>query len=251
MSETSVPVPAKPRQGIQSIEVGMRLLRALAANGRSMMLRDVAFNPVEAVEDVATLLSAKAGEKDIELVVRGSGHMPAAVMGDAGRFRQIVTNLVGNAVKFTDRGHVLIDLASEPAEGGGVEISIRVEDTGAGIPEDKMASIFEKFSQVDASSTRRHEGTGLGLAITDGVSAVARLWFQFGSKRQHLAQQGVIRITGLHPAGEAPWYQKGKLTTSFRVGEGGVQAKGGEQVSRLGEGRPQFRLPILGPRRCW
>jgi len=135
-----------------------------------MTLRDVAFNPVEAVEDVATLLSAKAAEKDIELVVRGAAQMPAAVMGDAGRFRQIVTNLVGNAVKFTDRGHVLIDLASTPGPDGAVELEIRVEDTGAGIPTEKMASIFEKFSQVDASSTRRHEGTGLGLAITDGLT---------------------------------------------------------------------------------
>jgi PAS domain S-box-containing protein len=134
-----------------------------------MTLRDVAFNPVEAIEDVATLLSAKAAEKDIELVVRGAAHMPAAVMGDAGRFRQIVTNLVGNAVKFTDRGHVLIDLASTPGADGAVEIEVRIEDTGAGIPTEKMASIFEKFSQVDASSTRRHEGTGLGLAITDGL----------------------------------------------------------------------------------
>ncbi len=135
-----------------------------------MTLRDVAFNPVEAIEDVATLLSAKAAEKDIELVVRGAAQMPAAVMGDAGRFRQIVTNLVGNAVKFTDRGHVLIDLASTPTPDGAVDIEIRVEDTGAGIPSEKMASIFEKFSQVDASSTRRHEGTGLGLAITDGLT---------------------------------------------------------------------------------
>ena len=134
-----------------------------------MVLRDVAFNPVEAIEDVATLLSAKAAEKDIELVVRGAANMPAAVMGDAGRFRQIVTNLVGNAVKFTDRGHVLIDLASNTTASG-VEIVIRVEDTGAGIPAEKMESIFEKFSQVDSSSTRRHEGTGLGLAITDGLT---------------------------------------------------------------------------------
>ena len=134
-----------------------------------MTLRDVAFSPVEAIEDVATLLSAKAAEKDIELVVRGAANMPAAVMGDAGRFRQIVTNLVGNAVKFTDRGHVLIDLASNTT-GEGVEIVIRVEDTGTGIPTEKMESIFEKFSQVDASSTRRHEGTGLGLAITDGLT---------------------------------------------------------------------------------
>lgn len=134
-----------------------------------MTLRDMAFNPVEAIEDVATLLSAKAAEKDIELVVRGAANMPSAVMGDAGRFRQIVTNLVGNAVKFTDRGHVLIDLASR-AVARGVEIVIRVEDTGAGIPTGKMESIFEKFSQVDSSSTRRHEGTGLGLAITDGLT---------------------------------------------------------------------------------
>ncbi|MGQ3276901.1 MAG: response regulator [Shinella sp.] len=134
-----------------------------------MTLRNIAFNPVEAIEDVATLLSAKAAEKDIELVVRGAANMPSAVMGDAGRFRQIVTNLVGNAVKFTDRGHVLIDLTSRTTEGG-VEIVIRVEDTGAGIPTEKMESIFEKFSQVDSSSTRRHEGTGLGLAITDGLT---------------------------------------------------------------------------------
>ncbi|MCW5711647.1 PAS domain-containing hybrid sensor histidine kinase/response regulator [Shinella sp.] len=135
-----------------------------------MTLRATAFNPVEAIEDVATLLSAKAAEKDIELVVRGAANMPAVVMGDAGRFRQIVTNLVGNAVKFTDRGHVLIDLSAQTGGDGGVEIIIRVEDTGAGIPAEKMESIFEKFSQVDASSTRRHEGTGLGLAITDGLT---------------------------------------------------------------------------------
>ena len=134
-----------------------------------MTLRNAAFNPVEAIEDVATLLSAKAAEKDIELVVRGAADMPAAVMGDAGRFRQIVTNLVGNAVKFTDHGHVLIDLASRTTESG-VEIVMRVEDTGAGIPAEKMDSIFEKFSQVDSSSTRRHEGTGLGLAITEGLA---------------------------------------------------------------------------------
>jgi PAS domain S-box-containing protein len=134
-----------------------------------MMLRKVPFSPVEAIEDIATLLSAKAAEKDIELVVRGAGNMPASVMGDAGRFRQIITNLVGNAVKFTDRGHVLIAMDSLAKDSGAVDITIRIEDTGGGIPAEKMASIFEKFSQVDASSTRRHEGTGLGLAITEGL----------------------------------------------------------------------------------
>nr|WP_281414461.1 PAS-domain containing protein [Rhizobium sp. ARZ01] len=134
-----------------------------------MSLRKTPFNLVEAVEDVATLLSAKAAEKDIELVVRGAADIPAVVEGDAGRFRQIVTNLVGNAVKFTDHGHVRIDMSAAGLEDGRVGITLRIEDTGVGIPADKLASVFEKFSQVDSSSTRRHEGTGLGLAITDGL----------------------------------------------------------------------------------
>jgi PAS domain S-box-containing protein len=134
-----------------------------------MGLRKAAFDPVEAIEDVATLLSSHASEKDIELLVRVSPTMPPIVMGDAGRFRQIVTNLVGNAIKFTERGHVLVDVDCLAADKGGPMISVRVEDTGIGIPDEKLDSIFEKFSQVDASSTRRHEGTGLGLAITVGL----------------------------------------------------------------------------------
>ena len=91
------------------------------------------------------------------------------VSGDPGRFRQIVTNLVGNAIKFTEKGHVLIDLSSTPSDSSEVMLTMRIEDTGIGIPEEKRASIFDKFSQVDTSSTRRHEGTGLGLAITAGL----------------------------------------------------------------------------------
>ncbi len=118
----------------------------------------------EAIEDVATLVSARVAEKDLELIVRVDPHLPASVTGDVGRFRQIVTNLVGNAVKFTEKGHVLIDV-SGTVEKGIVTVTVRVEDTGIGIPEAKLASVFDKFAQVDASSTRKHEGTGLGLAI--------------------------------------------------------------------------------------
>ncbi|MDL2409339.1 response regulator [Rhizobium calliandrae] len=134
-----------------------------------MRLRKAAFDPAEAVEDVATLLSSPAAEKDIELLVRTAPDVPAMVLADAGRFRQIVTNLVGNAVKFTERGHVLVDLNSQPIDNGEIMLSLRIEDTGIGIADEKLDSIFEKFSQVDASSTRRHEGTGLGLAITAGL----------------------------------------------------------------------------------
>ena len=134
-----------------------------------MKLRKAAFDITEAVEDVATLLSSHAAEKNIELLVRAAPDLPAAVIGDAGRFRQIVTNLVGNAVKFTERGYVFVDLGFQAADGGEIMASIRIEDTGIGIPPEKLESIFDKFSQVDASSTRRHEGTGLGLAITAGL----------------------------------------------------------------------------------
>ncbi|WP_436001277.1 response regulator [Rhizobium sp. LjRoot30] len=134
-----------------------------------MKLKKAPFDPVEAVEDVAALLSSAASEKDIELMVRSGAQVPQMVVGDAGRFRQIVTNLVGNAVKFTEKGHILIDIAAVPDGADGVMLSLRVEDTGIGIPPEKLEAIFEKFSQVDSSSTRRHEGTGLGLAITAGL----------------------------------------------------------------------------------
>lgn len=137
-----------------------------------MKLRKAPFDPVEAIEDVATLLSSSAAEKDIELIVRGDASVRDTVIGDAGRFRQIVTNLVGNAVKFTDRGYVFIDLDSEPIEPGRMMLKVRIEDTGIGISEKKLASVFDKFSQIDTSSTRRHEGTGLGLAITAGLTGL-------------------------------------------------------------------------------
>jgi signal transduction histidine kinase/DNA-binding response OmpR family regulator len=118
------------------------------------------FNLREAVEDVATLVSSRAAEKDLELVVRVDPGLPDWVIGDVGRLRQILTNMAGNAVKFTERGHVLVEVSLD-----GDRKRFSVTDTGIGIPEDKLASVFEKFSQVDTSSTRRHEGTGLGLAI--------------------------------------------------------------------------------------
>lgn len=134
-----------------------------------LKLRKSPFDPVEAIEDVATLLSAAAAEKDIELVVSGDQKVNHTFMGDPGRFRQIVTNLLGNAIKFTEKGHVHLEVSAEPQADGQAILKLRIEDTGIGIPAEMQAKIFEKFSQVDTSSTRRHEGTGLGLAITAGL----------------------------------------------------------------------------------
>ena len=133
-------------------------------DAEQLTLEKAPFNLSEAVEDVATLISAKVAEKDLELIVRIDPKLPQEVIGDVGRFRQIITNLLGNAVKFTERGHVLIDVSGASRDGM-VALSVRVEDTGIGIPEEKLKSVFEKFAQVDNTSTRRYEGTGLGLAI--------------------------------------------------------------------------------------
>ena len=130
-----------------------------------LVLDPAPFNLAEAVEDVATLVSARAKEKDLELIVRIEPGLPTQFEGDVGRIRQIITNLVGNAVKFTESGHVLIEVTGDRTDGE-TKLRVSVTDTGIGIPADKLALVFEKFSQVDGSSTRRHEGTGLGLAIT-------------------------------------------------------------------------------------
>ncbi|MBE7184622.1 MAG: response regulator [Methylobacterium mesophilicum] len=140
-----------------------------------LMLDPAPFSLAESIEDVAALVSTRVAEKNLELVVRIDPRLPESFQGDAGRLRQIVTNLLGNAVKFTERGHVLIDV-SGVVEAGTAHLTIAVEDTGIGIPPEKLAHVFEKFAQVDASSTRRHEGTGLGLAIA------ARLVDMMGGK---------------------------------------------------------------------
>lgn len=136
-----------------------------------LVLDPAPFHLAEAIEDVATLVSARAKEKDLELIVRVEPGLHDHYVGDVGRVRQIITNLLGNAVKFTDAGHVLVDVTGE-ARGNESVLRVSVTDTGIGIPKDKLAQVFDKFSQVDASSTRRHEGTGLGLAITSRLVAM-------------------------------------------------------------------------------
>ncbi|MCB1458518.1 MAG: response regulator [Nitratireductor sp.] len=128
-----------------------------------IVLDNAAFDPRTVVNDVAQLLAAKLAEKDMELIVRTSPLVPAQVDGDKGRFRQILNNLVGNAVKFTEFGHVLIEL-NPISDGSGIKVT--VEDTGCGIPDDQYETIFEHFHQIDNSSTRRFDGTGLGLSIS-------------------------------------------------------------------------------------
>jgi signal transduction histidine kinase/CheY-like chemotaxis protein len=119
-----------------------------------------------AVKEVVGLLSVRAEEKGVELIVRYAPDAPHRFIGDPGRIRQVLTNLVGNAIKFTEKGHVLINVECENKTDTTAKLRLSIEDTGIGISEDKSHYIFEKFTQTDTSTTRRYGGTGLGLAIS-------------------------------------------------------------------------------------
>ncbi len=130
-----------------------------------MQIAAAPFDLRSAIEDVIALLGARVQEKNLELMLRYQPTLGTQFIGDPGRIRQIVTNLLGNAVKFTERGHILVTVSGR-RRGETADIEIAVEDTGCGIPEDKLETIFHAFEQADSSAARRHDGTGLGLAIT-------------------------------------------------------------------------------------
>lgn len=137
-----------------------------------LVLKPQAFDPREAIEDVAALHGSAANEKNIDLLVRAAPGVPRRVLGDAGRFRQIVSNFVSNAIRFTEQGHVLIGLGAHDGADGRTIISVMVEDTGIGIDKARLGTIFEKFSRGGQADQQSTDGTGLGLAITSGLVAL-------------------------------------------------------------------------------
>lgn len=135
-------------------------------NAGKIALEHAPFDPAATAQGVVELLSPRAAEKGIEIAVDIDPDLPARLVGDDGRLRQILLNLAGNAVKFTEAGGVTVRLA--PAPDG---LTARVIDTGAGIAPDKIDHVFEAFAQEDASTSRRYGGTGLGLAIVAQLTA--------------------------------------------------------------------------------
>lgn len=131
-----------------------------------MTIELVTFDLQTMVEEVGELFAAKVAEKGLDFIIRYAPNTPRHVVGDAGRIRQILTNLLGNAIKFTAQGHVLISIHCENQTNHQAQLKFSVQDTGIGIAEDKIGRLFEKFMQADASTTRRFGGTGLGLAIS-------------------------------------------------------------------------------------
>jgi len=133
---------------------------------RKLQLDHVGFNLRDALEDTMRVLAPRAHQKGVELACHIHPDVPDALLGDPLRLRQIVVNLVGNAIKFTEHGEVVLRVGAESLRNGNAQLHFSVADTGIGIPPEKQAVIFEAFSQADSSTTRRYGGTGLGLAIS-------------------------------------------------------------------------------------
>lgn len=172
------------------------------------------FNLEQTIRDTTRALALRAHQKGLELAVHIEPDTPTWIIGDAGRLRQILNNLIGNAIKFTDQGEVVVQVNVEDWPDDGVFLHFAVRDTGIGIAKDKQQLIFEAFAQADMSSTRRHTGTGLGLAICSllvnlmrgriwvesdlGCGSTFHLTAQFGVAKPEATLRAPIDIEQLH-----------------------------------------------------
>jgi PAS domain S-box-containing protein len=199
------PLSAQQRDYLTTVRESAEALLALLNDvldfskieARQLSLDRVGFVLRDTVEDAVRLLAHRAHEKHLELACRIRPEVPAAVVGDPGRLRQILVNLVGNAVKFTEHGEVVVEVALLDRVDDEVRLHFSVADTGIGIPAEKQWRIFGPFVQADASTTRRYGGTGLGLSISMHLVELmgGRLWLESevgrGSTFHFVAQLGL------------------------------------------------------------
>jgi PAS domain S-box-containing protein len=159
---------------------------------RKLDLHLIPFDLNDTLDETIRSLALRAHQKGLELAYQVASGVPSGVVGDPGRLRQILTNLVGNALKFTEQGEVALRVDREGPEGERVVLHFTLTDTGIGIPSEKQATIFEAFTQADASTTRRFGGTGLGLAITSQLVALMEgcIWVE-----SQLGQGSTFHVT--------------------------------------------------------
>ncbi|HTB62067.1 MAG TPA: response regulator [Opitutales bacterium] len=136
---------------------------------RMVRFENIPFDLREVVAEIIKPMGVRAGQKSLELIADVPATVPDQLVGDPGRLRQVLINLLGNAIKFTEEGEVALEVRSLGNENGHVQLRFGIADTGIGIPADKQDAIFSPFVQADGSTTRRFGGTGLGLAISSGL----------------------------------------------------------------------------------
>lgn len=178
---------------------------------RQLQLEKEAFDLAAVLERAVAVLALRAAEKDVELTWELEAGTPRGLLGDSGRLRQVVLNLLGNAVKFTDRGEVALMASREAEDEGSVTLRFTVRDTGIGFPQERAHALFEPFVQADGSSTRKYGGTGLGLAISKQLVEMmggrigaesaegrgSRFWFTAVFEKQHVPDVEMAPPAGL------------------------------------------------------
>jgi PAS domain S-box-containing protein len=137
-----------------------------------LLIEEIEFSLHKTVGDVVDLLAGPAQAKGLELAAIVEQSVPAAIVGDPGRVRQVLTNLIGNAIKFTQAGEVVVRVTATDFDGGEAVLRFEVSDTGDGIPADKLGIVFQPFVQADTSTSRKYGGTGLGLSISGQLVAL-------------------------------------------------------------------------------
>lgn len=130
-----------------------------------LVIEPVPFDLLLAIEEVSGIVAMQAEEKNLDLIVRYPADVPRLLIGDPGRISQILINLTSNAIKFTTLGHILLNVEAQTRSADSIVLRFEIQDTGIGIAQDRLEHVFEKFTQADATTTRRFGGTGLGLAI--------------------------------------------------------------------------------------
>ncbi len=160
------------------------------------------FDLRECVESALDLISTRAAEKHLDIAYLFEGDVPVAIDGDVTRLRQILLNLLANAVKFTEAGEVVVSVAAKPATAAAVELTFTVRDTGIGLTEEGMSRLFQSFSQADSSTTRKYGGTGLGLAISKRLAELmgGTMWVESAGPGKGSAFHFTIRA----PLAESP-----------------------------------------------
>jgi CheY-like chemotaxis protein/HPt (histidine-containing phosphotransfer) domain-containing protein len=172
-----------------------------------LQLEDEVFSLPDLVGDTIDIIAPQANRKDLTLACAVVATLPEHVRGDPGRLRQVLVNLLGNAVKFTDRGRVGLDVRVMQADAQDIVVRFDVSDTGIGIPGDRVGQLFQSFSQLDASSSRRFGGTGLGLAISKrlieamGGSVTVETRVGVGSTFTFTARLSTVAATRQEPDG--------------------------------------------------
>ena len=158
------------RSGVALLSLINDILDFSKIEAGELDFEDIDFDPELLAYDVCELIRPRVGSKPVEILCRIGDNLPSHVKGDPGRFRQVLTNLMGNAFKFTESGEIELSLDVEEEKDDRIKLHAAVRDTGIGIPEDKLFTIFSPFQQVDGSITRKYGGTGLGLSICKKIS---------------------------------------------------------------------------------